>query len=173
MLHSGLDKATLLEFFKTIFQASTFIKQCHIIPFSHNSGQQSKRLGNRNKQQFNSFCLPRLSAACPPDQVSATLDCDANEALISWRGQPEMNSYTAAIEDQGQGLLGCSTTNTSCTIPNLKCGQNYTITVSHHDGMCPSMPSQPVYMESGKKHIRFDFTSIFCYSCYENWLSLC
>ncbi|XP_075901618.1 uncharacterized protein fndc7b isoform X2 [Nelusetta ayraudi] len=88
------------------------------------------------------------TAACPPDQVSTTLDCEANQALISWRGQPQMNSYTAVIVDEAQGLLSCSSTNTNCTIPNLKCGQHYTVTVSHHDGMCPSIPSEPIYMES-------------------------
>nr|XP_046247875.1 uncharacterized protein LOC124060678 [Scatophagus argus] len=88
------------------------------------------------------------TAACPPDHVAASLDCAANEALISWRGQPKMNSYTATIVDEDQGLLSCSSTNTSCKVPNLKCGQLYTITVCHHDGMCPSRPSEPIYMES-------------------------
>ncbi|CAJ1061142.1 uncharacterized protein LOC117806306 [Xyrichtys novacula] len=88
------------------------------------------------------------TAACPPNHIEASLDCAANQALISWLGQPEMNSYTAIIEDEIQGLLSCSSTNTSCWIPNLKCGQLYTVTVSHHDGICPSMPSMPIYMDS-------------------------
>ncbi|XP_047442067.1 uncharacterized protein LOC125008801 [Mugil cephalus] len=88
------------------------------------------------------------TAACPPGNLSATLDCVANEALISWQGQPNMNSYTATIVDAGQGLLSCSSTTTSCKVPNLKCGQKYTVTVSHHDGICPSMPSKPIYMDS-------------------------
>lgn len=95
-----------------------------------------------------SLCL--ISAACPPDQITASLDCTANEALISWRGEPRMNSFTATIVDEEQGLLSCSSTYTNCSIPNLKCGQLYTVTVCHHDGMCPSMPSVPIYMESGK-----------------------
>lgn len=95
-----------------------------------------------------SLCL--ISAACPPDQISASLDCTANEALISWRGEPKMNSFTATIVDEEQGLLSCSSTYTNCSIPNLKCGQLYTVTVCHHDGMCPSMPSVPIHMESGK-----------------------
>lgn len=91
-----------------------------------------------------------LSAACPPDNISALLDCAANEALISWRGQPQMNSYTATIVDEGQGLLSCSSTDTSCRVQNLKCGMIYTVTVCHHDGICPSMPSEAIYLESGK-----------------------
>ncbi|KAM9761579.1 uncharacterized protein fndc7b [Menidia menidia] len=88
------------------------------------------------------------TAACPPDNLSAALDCATNEALISWRGQPSMNSFTASITDEGHGLLSCSSTASSCKVPNLKCGQLYTVTVSHHDGICPSMPSKPIYMES-------------------------
>ncbi|XP_067454263.1 serine-rich adhesin for platelets [Thunnus thynnus] len=88
------------------------------------------------------------TAACPPDHVSASLDCAANEAMISWRGQTNLNSYTATIVDENQGLLSCSSTTTSCRIPNLKCGQLYTVTVCHHDGICPSMPSEAIYMES-------------------------
>ena len=61
-----------------------------------------------------------------------------------------MNSYTATIVDEHQGLLSCSSTNTSCKIPNLKCDQMYTVTVCHHDGMCPSMPSEAIYMDSGR-----------------------
>lgn len=63
-----------------------------------------------------------------------------------------MNSYTATIVDEDQGLLSCSSTNTSCRVQNLKCGMLYTVTVCHHDGICPSMPSDPIYMDSGMKN---------------------
>ncbi|XP_034066039.1 uncharacterized protein LOC117542456 [Gymnodraco acuticeps] len=92
--------------------------------------------------------IPIETAACPSDHITASLDCAANEALISWRGRPNIMSYTATILDENQGLLSCSNTNTSCRIPNLKCGQLYTVTVSQHDGMCPSMPSEAIHMES-------------------------
>ncbi|XP_045905930.1 receptor-type tyrosine-protein phosphatase beta-like [Micropterus dolomieu] len=88
------------------------------------------------------------TAACPPDQVTASLDCTANEALISWRGQQSINSYTATIVNEDQVLLSCSSTNTSCRIPDLKCGQLYTVTVYYHDGVCPSMPSKAINMKS-------------------------
>ncbi|XP_074491158.1 uncharacterized protein fndc7b [Sebastes fasciatus] len=88
------------------------------------------------------------TAACPPDNVIASLDCEANEALISWRGQPEINSFTAMIVDEDQVLLSCSSTNRSCRVPNLKCDQLYTVTVRHHDGMCPSLSSMAISMQS-------------------------
>ncbi|XP_006797927.2 uncharacterized protein LOC102776891 [Neolamprologus brichardi] len=86
------------------------------------------------------------TAPCPPNNLTATLDCAANEALISWHGS--VNSYTATIIDSSQRLLSCSSTATNCKIPNLKCGERYTVTVSQHDGNCSSMPSTHIYMES-------------------------
>ncbi|CAL8306274.1 unnamed protein product [Lota lota] len=88
------------------------------------------------------------TAACPPDNVVASLDCVANQALISWGGQAHAGSYTATAVDPDDRLLSCSTTQQSCPIASLRCGQRYRVSVLHHDGICPSMPSGPVYMES-------------------------
>ena len=60
-----------------------------------------------------------------------------------------MGSYTATLEDPEARLLSCSTTQHSCNVTSLHCGQRYRVSVFHHDGVCPSMPSSPVYMESG------------------------
>lgn len=95
-----------------------------------------------------------MSAACPPDNLEAQLDCAVNEALISWRGQPNMISYTAIMLDEEDRLFHCNTVDTYCRIGSLPCGQVYSVTVSHHDGICPSMPSLPIYMESGRKKFR-------------------
>lgn len=63
------------------------------------------------------------------------------------------------MEDQDGSLLSCSTTASSCRIPNLKCGQAYAISVIHHDGICPSMPSHAIQMKSGKEGLVL-FTSV-------------
>ncbi|XDV45473.1 hypothetical protein PO909_013567, partial [Leuciscus waleckii] len=88
------------------------------------------------------------TAPCPPGDVQALLDCQENQALVSWLGSRDMISFTATMEDQVGGLLSCSTTASSCRIPNLKCGQAYAVSVIHHDGICPSMPSQAIQMKS-------------------------
>lgn len=95
--------------------------------------------------------VPSLSAPCPPGYVQALLDCQENQALVSWLGSRGMISYTATMEDQAGGLLSCSTIASSCRIPNLKCGQVYAISVIHHDGICPSMPSRAIQMKSGEE----------------------
>ncbi|KAF4097010.1 hypothetical protein G5714_022979 [Onychostoma macrolepis] len=88
------------------------------------------------------------TAPCPPGSVEALLDCQENQALVSWLGTRSMISFTATMEDQHGGLLSCSTTANSCRIPDLKCGQVYDISVIYHDGICPSMPSYAIQMKS-------------------------
>ncbi|XP_055799638.1 fibronectin type III domain-containing protein 7-like [Salvelinus fontinalis] len=88
------------------------------------------------------------TAPCLPDHIEAFLNCAANHALIVWQGHHSILSYTATIEDTEGGLLSCSTTGNNCTVPSLKCGQLYSVSVMHHDGICPSIPSQAITMES-------------------------
>ncbi|RVE73628.1 hypothetical protein OJAV_G00033020 [Oryzias javanicus] len=88
------------------------------------------------------------TAYCPPVNLTSSLDCAANEALISWQGAPSLNSYTATMTDTADGLLSCSSTKQSCKVSNLKCGQLYTVTVRYHDGKCSGLTSKAIYMDS-------------------------
>ncbi|XP_017573413.2 uncharacterized protein LOC108439482 [Pygocentrus nattereri] len=88
------------------------------------------------------------TAPCPPSQVQAALDCGGNKALVSWLGPQVTAAYTAMMEDQSGGLLSCSTTASSCWVPSLKCNQTYDISVTYHDGICPSKPSPAIHMKS-------------------------
>lgn len=91
-----------------------------------------------------------LPAPCPPSQVQATLDCDGNRALVSWLSSRLPSSYTASIVDQSGSLLSCSTVNSSCWVPSLKCGQVYDVSVTYHNGICRSKLSAPIRMNSGE-----------------------
>ncbi|KAG7280759.1 hypothetical protein CRUP_037689 [Coryphaenoides rupestris] len=103
---------------------------------------------NFNCNSSESAWVTMETASCPPDHVRATLDCVANEALVSWGGEAHMQSYTAMAEDPEGHALNCSTAEHSCAIERLRCGQRYRVSVLYHDGVCPSMPSAPVFMES-------------------------
>ncbi|XP_055364580.1 uncharacterized protein LOC121202196 [Betta splendens] len=103
---------------------------------------------NFNCNSSESKSITTATAACPPSHVAASLNCDTNEAVISWLGSPTLNSYTATIVDENLGLLSCSSTTTSCSIPNLTCGRLYTATVCYHDGSCPCLPSTAVSFDS-------------------------
>ncbi|MEQ2211433.1 hypothetical protein XENOCAPTIV_000729 [Xenoophorus captivus] len=93
--------------------------------------------------------IPLKTADCSPSNVTTSLDCASNEALISWQWESPISSFTASIVDDVDGRLSCSSTTTSCKVPNLKCGRLYNVSVSHRDAAnCSSMPSQFIYMES-------------------------
>ncbi|KAL0966458.1 hypothetical protein UPYG_G00295530 [Umbra pygmaea] len=88
------------------------------------------------------------TAPCPPDQVQAFRDCAANQALIVWQSYQKSGFYVASMEDQDGGWLSCNTTNSnSCNISQLRCGQKYSVTVTHTDGICPST-SAPITMDA-------------------------
>lgn len=91
-------------------------------------------------------------ANCPPSNLTASLDCASNVALISWSATPTVSSFTATMMDESSGLLSCSSFTTSCKVPNLKCGQLYSVTATYFDGICSSMPSDPIYMQSGRNN---------------------
>lgn len=105
----------------------------------------------RNIRWCTSFLIN--PANCPPSNLTASLDCASNVALISWNASPTMSSFTATMTDESSGLLSCSSFTTSCKVPNLKCGQLYSVTATYFDGSCSSMPSPPIYMQSGRNSL--------------------
>lgn len=93
--------------------------------------------------------LPLPSAPCPPNNIEAFRDCDANHALIVWQNHQSTGLYTATIEDQSGAQLTCiSNTVNNCKIPSLPCGKRYNVTVTYSDGNCAST-STPISMDSG------------------------
>ncbi|XP_048845071.1 uncharacterized protein fndc7rs1 isoform X2 [Brienomyrus brachyistius] len=88
------------------------------------------------------------TAPCPPYQVNASLDCSGNRALISWWNTQKTGSHTATIKDQYAGQFNCSSTTDGCIIPDLRCGQTYTVNVAYYNGRCQSLPSGTVQMNS-------------------------
>ncbi|XP_041914101.1 uncharacterized protein LOC121678548 [Alosa sapidissima] len=88
------------------------------------------------------------TAPCPPENIYAQLDCASNHALVKWASRADVFSYTASLVDQSGALLSCSTTNNQCRVTDLRCGQVYDVSVTHHDGVCPSMPSKAFQMNS-------------------------
>ncbi|KAI5096119.1 hypothetical protein C0J45_14549, partial [Silurus meridionalis] len=88
------------------------------------------------------------TAPCPPNQVQATLDCEGNRALVSWLKSQFPGSYTASMVDQSGGQLNCSTVNSSCWIPSLKCGQAYNVSITYYNNICRSKTSSPISINS-------------------------
>uniref|UniRef100_A0A3Q3WDV2 Fibronectin type-III domain-containing protein n=1 Tax=Mola mola TaxID=94237 RepID=A0A3Q3WDV2_MOLML len=80
-----------------------------------------------------------MTAPCPPTNIEAFRDCDANHALIVWQNHQPTGLYTATIEEQSGAQLTCtSNTVNNCKIISLPCGKRYNVTVTYSDGNCPS-----------------------------------
>uniref|UniRef100_A0A671WP98 Fibronectin type-III domain-containing protein n=1 Tax=Sparus aurata TaxID=8175 RepID=A0A671WP98_SPAAU len=88
------------------------------------------------------------TAPCPPTNIEAYRDCDANHALIVWQNHRPTGLYTATIEDRSGARLNCtSNTLNNCKITSLPCGKRYSVAVSYDDGVCTST-STPIQMDS-------------------------
>ncbi|XP_023191873.1 uncharacterized protein LOC111608990 [Xiphophorus maculatus] len=80
-----------------------------------------------------------MTAPCPPTNIEAIRDCDANQAVIVWQNHQTSGVYTALLEDQSGPQLNCtSNTANNCTILSLPCGKKYNVTVTYSQGQCQS-----------------------------------
>ncbi|XP_056598960.1 fibronectin type III domain-containing protein 7-like [Triplophysa dalaica] len=88
------------------------------------------------------------SAPCAPQGVNGTIDCITNSAWVSWNENSGAESYTVlAVGDDGDNS-NCSTTNTTCSVPDLGCGKSYNFTVTASNTACQSTPSTSFQLET-------------------------
>ncbi|KAJ8274470.1 hypothetical protein COCON_G00090950 [Conger conger] len=86
------------------------------------------------------------TAPCAPMNVSKHLYCDNNVLAVSWDSAAVPLNYTAMIRASGGSMHSCSSTDTSCRITDLLCGQwyNLTVTASNHNCTGPESAAQSV-----------------------------
>lgn len=95
--------------------------------------------------------LSSLAAPCPPQNISAVVNCSSNDMMISWdafRGGD--NVLVSVSADSGSITQSCSSA-ALCTISNLTCGEMLSIQVTSVRGSCLSQPSQTLSVRSGTK----------------------
>ncbi|XP_017277744.1 serine-rich adhesin for platelets-like [Kryptolebias marmoratus] len=89
-----------------------------------------------------------MTGPCPPTNIDASRDCDADRAVILWQSQQMSGLYTAILEDQSGDTLNCTNNaNNRCEIPSVPCGKKYNVFVTYDDGNCRST-STNVSMDS-------------------------
>ncbi|XP_073671225.1 uncharacterized protein [Paramisgurnus dabryanus] len=84
------------------------------------------------------------TAPCAPVNVGVVKDCGASQAIVSWQTSQTGGLYTAVLTDALGPSLNCSTSTNSCTVPNMRCGAIYNVSVTYYNGQCNSLPS-PAY----------------------------
>ncbi|KAL0966455.1 hypothetical protein UPYG_G00295500 [Umbra pygmaea] len=81
---------------------------------------------------------------CEPDNVSVSVQCANNTALLSWAARAGAVGYWGSAQAEDGTVLYCESTKNSCTIGGLQCGAQYNFSVQASDGICNSSLSKPL-----------------------------
>lgn len=99
---------------------------------------------------FTNCVICPLAAPCPPVLQVSTASCISDQVLVLWTWvQDALNVAINATSMLGQSV-SCTSTNTSCTIQGLQCGQRYTVQGTSLGTWCNSSPSVPLSIVTGK-----------------------
>ncbi|KAL1280893.1 hypothetical protein QQF64_015493, partial [Cirrhinus molitorella] len=87
-----------------------------------------------------------ITGPCVPQHL--TVHYSPSTALLSWDVTKGATNFTAvAVTPEGLTVT-CETSNTSCTFPNLGCGQIYNVSVTAHNSLCSdTVTSDPIETE--------------------------
>ncbi|KAJ8011603.1 hypothetical protein DPEC_G00059970 [Dallia pectoralis] len=88
------------------------------------------------------------SAPCMPTGVNWTQNCVANSAWVSWVPAQWVDNYTVTADGEGGYNSSCSTSGSTCEVPDLACGVRYTFYVTANTGHCESPPSMTFNIET-------------------------
>lgn len=94
-------------------------------------------------------------AACPPQNLSAQVNCLSNDVMISWDATRESDYFLVSVTaDNGKSSESCNTTNTACSISNLTCGDTFSVQVTSVRGDCRSQHSHTRAILTGMKTVK-------------------
>ncbi|XP_072276185.1 fibronectin type III domain-containing protein 7-like [Pyxicephalus adspersus] len=88
-----------------------------------------------------SAALEITSVPCSPMHVTATIDCDVNGATAFWEPSAGAMSYIVMFSEADGHEVSCTSSNTSCSVSGLHCGENYNVTVTAFDNNCHGITS--------------------------------
>ena len=91
--------------------------------------------------------LCRSTGSCMVNLTQVDILCQSDSALVMWEVSLA-GEYTATAEDSEGHRLNCSSSNTSCEISSLRCGQLYTFSVMGPH--CEVHPSNRLKKYSGE-----------------------
>lgn len=120
---------------------------------------------------LSSSCL--YPVPCVPTDVAVKMKCSKNQAVVSWSASKGALSYRVTAQSTQGAISYCESTNLTCTLTNLTCGQSYSVQVIAEDGTCSSLPSPATNFKSGRttQWTSLDFT-IFPCECVTDLLLL-
>lgn len=79
------------------------------------------------------------------------MDCEANALIVSWSESAGADSYIATVRDSNSQTTTCqATTEGTCNVTSLGCGQIYHVSMVASDGYCDSPFTAVVDTPSGR-----------------------
>lgn len=94
--------------------------------------------------------LPPLPAPCALQNVQSSLNCSTNKLTTRWAPGPMPLNYSATALSRNGTAVHCTTEDANCTMSNLQCGEQYSVTVKAVSGTCEGQSSVPKTVHSGK-----------------------
>lgn len=88
---------------------------------------------------------------CAPSDLAVDIDCETNYAQVSWSHTNGTVKYFSRASSAAGAAFYCDSSNTSCTLKTLQCGDNYNFTVKAFDGACNSSESKPLQEGAGTR----------------------
>lgn len=95
-------------------------------------------------------CFDVLSEPCPPTNVSLHSSCDSDAVSVSWAASQGSVAYMAVAESREGHRVNCSTTQMTCNVTGLQCGQTYEVHVYGVDGTCIGTKSKVRIHKTGE-----------------------
>ncbi|XP_067845700.1 fibronectin type III domain-containing protein 7-like [Heptranchias perlo] len=100
--------------------------------------------------------------SCIPQNLDVQLDCNTNDASVSWTYTKGAVTYSATAEGSDGHTVSCDTANRECQINDLHCGQMYNLTVIALDGVCDSSQSSKFELSSAPCAPQYIYTNLDC-----------
>ncbi|XP_056379485.1 uncharacterized protein LOC130275479 isoform X3 [Hyla sarda] len=94
----------------------------------------------RRCRSLNSAVYKSMTAPCQPRNITTNVQCENNDALISWTESRGAIYYLATLSGNGT-ISSCNTTTTNCSYLSLQCGQTYNVSVMAVNDKCDSVLS--------------------------------
>lgn len=106
---------------------------------------------------------------CTPSNLNVDINCQTNVAVLSWNDTKGAVKYSGLAQSPNGDTFNCDTTNSSCTLKTMQCGNVYNFTVKAWDGICNSSVSSPLQAGAGNYWLKENKVFECCVNFQNNW----